>query len=100
VKQRSLERVPVDLSAALELADGRSVAAQVSDLSPAGCNLVCRDMLAIGSNVRITIAGADPIDARVMWQLGAASGLNFMTDLPRSTFIRLFDPGKKPKRKS
>jgi hypothetical protein len=86
VKERSLERVQVDLPATLQLAEGS--------------HLICREMLSIGSSLQVSLEGTGRIEAKVMWQLGAAAGLNFASELPKSTFIRLFVPGRKGKRKS
>ena len=75
------------------------MSATVTNISPMGCHLVCREMLSIGSTVHISVAGTDKVEAKVMWQLGATAGLNFASELPKSTFIRLFVPGKKAKGK-
>jgi hypothetical protein len=99
VKQRSLERIEVDLPAVIHPADGSAIDATVSNISPKGCHIVCRHMLVIGSTIQLALPGAEGIEAKVMWQLGAAAGLNFTSEMPRSTFIRLFVP-KKPRRRS
>jgi hypothetical protein len=100
VKERSLERVQVDLPATLQLAEGSPISATVTNISPQGCHLICREMLSIGSSLQVSLEGTGRIEAKVMWQLGAAAGLNFASELPKSTFIRLFVPGRKGKRKS
>jgi hypothetical protein len=99
VKERSLERIAVDLPASVGLADGSAIDATVSNISPKGCHLVCRHMLEIGSTLHVTLPGTEAVEAKVMWQLGAAAGLNFASEIPRATFIQLFMP-KQGRRRS
>lgn len=66
------------ISASVRLADGRKIAAVITDISSDGCKVSCRRMLPIGEVVELAIAGRASFNASVRWWVPGNAGLRFV----------------------
>jgi hypothetical protein len=57
------------------------ISARLCNIDFAGCRISCPEFLAIGSDLTLRFSRLDPIDAKVVWKLGADTGLAFLDDL-------------------
>ncbi len=86
-EQRHMPRAPVSLDAEIGKA-GRSLC-RVVDVSIHGARLQTYVELTKGSVIWLTLPGADPIAADVMWADDFAAGCRFHRPLPMELFDQL-----------
>ncbi|WP_326524544.1 PilZ domain-containing protein [Sphingomonas sp.] len=75
--ERDVTREEVHHRTRLTLADGRSLAVVVVNISPHGFMARCEAVLAEGDAVRIALPGVGATPARVRWSLGGRIGCQF-----------------------
>lgn len=74
------ERRGVLLSGSVELADGRQIAASVTDVSRQGCRVQSDETLRIGDRLILHVAPFDQVAATVRWSLFGTAGVRFDYD--------------------
>jgi hypothetical protein len=76
-KNRSAERVPVELGAGLRQRGASGVSIQVMDLSVSGFRAATHLELSEGADVWLRLPGLEPYHAKVMWTKGHYIGCLF-----------------------
>ena len=74
------ERDPVSLSGVVRLADGREIAASVTDLSRDGCRIESEETLKIGDVVTVNAAPLGYVEGTVRWSLFGTAGVRFVRE--------------------
>jgi hypothetical protein len=77
-KARQGARSGVSLKGSVKVPDGREVAALITNLSYAGCQLLAEAELVVGETILLTIPGRGSMEAQVRWTAGDSAGLQFL----------------------
>ena len=73
------DRDAVLLSGSAELADGRVVDVQLTDLSKEGCRVQSAETLKIGEQITLNVEAIENVVAVVRWELCGTAGLRFVS---------------------
>lgn len=87
-QRRRCPRERIDASAAVRGAEVRTVA-DVRELSETGARLVTTSSLAVGMEIRLKLAFAGSIDARIVWAKEGEAGCEFGEQLSPEVYESL-----------
>ena len=73
------DREDVLLSGTAELADGRRIPVEVTNLSKDGCSLRCDELIGIGELVRLNVPPLDGVAGTIRWSLFGSAGVRFVS---------------------
>jgi hypothetical protein len=80
-KPRAGDRLALATNLTVEPPGMPSTPARLCNIDHAGCRITCSEFLAIGSEVTLKFNRSSPMQAKVVWKLGADTGLAFLDDL-------------------
>lgn len=88
-ERRARRRAPCAVDLTVRPRGRFIVAAASADLTPNGCRLAGAGPFAAGSELRVCLPGIESQPARVVWSVGATTGIAFARPLPSADFARL-----------
>lgn len=84
LERRGAARRAVLVMGALEPSGGAPEAGELGDLSAYGCRIASAGARRAGERLWVTLAGAAPVAATVVWAEGGDAGCRFDESLPRA----------------
>jgi hypothetical protein len=74
-RPRAGARLPLTADLTVEGPGMPNIPARLCNIDYAGCRVRCPEFLGIGSAVTLTFSRLEPVEAKVVWRLGADTGL-------------------------